>query len=78
MANFLYWDLSSWIILTALGIMLGIQAGELLIHVIKIVAHKKYKADPYRCARIVLSDIGYMLLPISTYVFLYVIMGYTL
>ena len=76
--NWLYWDLSSWIILTALGIMMGIQCGTLLIHCIKIVVNKRYKADPYRCARIILNDIGILLIPLFTFIFLYVIMDYTL
>ena len=70
-------NLSAFIVLTSIAIMLGVQGATLLMHIIKIIAHKKYKTNALRCARIIMEDVLVMGLPIGMYILIFVVLGYT-
>ena len=69
-------DLSAFIVLTSIAIMLGVQGATLLMHIIKIIVHRRYKANALRCAKIIVEDILVMGLPIGMYILIFIVLGY--
>ena len=71
-------NISSFIILTVIGIMFGLIVGEVFIDIIKIIYHKTYKKSLLRSIKIVLSDAIYIVFPAFMYWVIFVLCGYTI